>query len=251
MLNDSGFESAARPSQVVGRAPRRGPGCGSTPRADLAALLAAGAAGVTGPAAPVSAATTALPAVASAKDAANQSLPTGVTSLAERRGRKRRLAVVRRRRRRGHDPGCRCGGCLQRGLPAQCQQDRGVILPARRGTVLQPRSSVQPSPSQVPALPAPAATFGPGTAPHGSQAVGQTAQAPRAPRRPDTRRPPCGRDGILPTPGQRPESPGLPGGGRNGGGEATCRAFRAALHQPWPRRRSRKRQGLPGLLEMA
>ncbi len=216
MLSDSGLESAAELRSALEQLRAVVPDAAPTPRADLAALLAAGAAGVTGPAAPVSAATTALPAVASAKDAANQSLPTGVTSLAERRGRKRRLAVV----------GGAVVGAMTLGAGAvaassedfrhSVSQTVGVIfLPAGHGTPAP--EHVQPSPSQVPALPAPAATFGPGTAPTGagSPNSSSTPGSPAAGHTP----PAVGRDGILPTPGQRPESPGLPGGGRNGGGE--------------------------------
>ena len=92
MLRDSGLEASTelRGSLEELRAlvPDRAP----APRADLAALLAAGAPGLPPPGSP--AATTAMPTVASAPDHTDEALPAGVTSLAERRGRKRRLAIV-------------------------------------------------------------------------------------------------------------------------------------------------------------
>ena len=95
MLGDSGLESAAELRSALEQLRAVVPDAAPAPRADLAALLAAGTAGATGlAAAPDTATTTALPTVASAKNDADESLPAGVTSLAERRGRKRRLAIV-------------------------------------------------------------------------------------------------------------------------------------------------------------
>ena len=95
MLGDSGLESAAELRSALEQLRAVVPDAAPAPRADLAALLAAGTAGATGlAAAPDAATTTALPTVASAKNDADESLPAGVTSLAERRGRKRRLAIV-------------------------------------------------------------------------------------------------------------------------------------------------------------
>ena len=232
MLSDSGLESAAELRSALEQLRAVVPDAAPTPRADLAALLAAGAAGVTGPAAPVSAATTALPAVASAKDAANQSLPTGVTSLAERRGRKRRLAVV----------GGAVVGAMTLGAGAvaassedfrhSVSQTVGVIfLPAGHGTPAP--EHVQPSPSQVPALPAPAATFASRHGLHLRVQGRQTAQALRAPRRPDTRRPPSAATVSCRRPARGPNRPAFRAAAETEAAR-TSRAFRAASHQPCP-----------------
>lgn len=229
MLSDSGLETAAELRSALEQLRAVVPDAAPAARADLAALLASGAAG---PAAPVPAttalpavtsATAALPVVAPAEDAADESLPAGVASLAERRGRKRRLAIV----------GGAVVGAMTLGAGAvaassedfrhSVSQSVGVIFqPAGRGTPAP--EHVQPSPSSVPALPAPAATSRPGTpgtaptgagTPNGSGTPGSPAAGHTPPATP----PAVGRDGILPAPGQRPEapglSPGLPGRGGN------------------------------------
>ena len=94
MLRDSGLESAAELRSALEQLRAVVPDAAPAPRADLAALLAAAPAAAGLAAAPDAATTTALPTVASAKDDADEALPAGVTSLAERRGRKRRLAIV-------------------------------------------------------------------------------------------------------------------------------------------------------------
>jgi hypothetical protein len=233
MLCDSGLESAAELRSALEQLRTVVPDAAPAPRADLAALLAAGAAGA---AAPVSTTTTALPVVTStttalpvlmsAEDAAGESLPAGVTSLAQRRGRKRRLAIV----------GGAVVGAMTLGAGAvaassedfrhSVSQSVGVIFqPAGHGTPapdhVQPSPS--PSPSSVPGLPAPAVTSRPGTPGAGPTGAG-TPNSPSTPGSPAAGHTPpaVGRDGILPTPGQRPEapvqpeSPGLPGRGGNG-----------------------------------
>jgi hypothetical protein len=182
MLGDSGLESAAELRSALEQLRAVVPDAAPAPRADLAALLAAGTAGATGlAAAPDAATTTALPTVASAKNDADESLPAGVTSLAGRRGRKRRLAIV---------GGAVVGAMtLGAGAVAASSEDFRHSVSHTVGVIFQTPGHgtpapehVQPSPSSVPALPAPAATP-----------------------------PAVGRDGILPTPGQRPGAPGLPG----------------------------------------
>jgi hypothetical protein len=229
MLCDSGLESAAELRSALEQLRTVVPDAAPAPRADLAALLAAGAAGA---AAPVSTTTTALPVVTStttalpvlmsAEDAAGESLPAGVTSLAQRRGRKRRLAIV----------GGAVVGAMTLGAGAvaassedfrhSVSQSVGVIFqPAGHGTPAP--DHVQPSPSSVPGLPAPAVTSRPGTPGAGPTGAG-TPNSPSTPGSPAAGHTPpaVGRDGILPTPGQRPEapvqpeSPGLPGRGGNG-----------------------------------
>ncbi|MGO4804333.1 hypothetical protein AB4089_04310 [Arthrobacter sp. 2MCAF15] len=252
MLSDSGLESAAELRSALEELRAVVPDEAPALRADLAALLTAGAAA---PAAPDSAATTALPAVVSATTAlptvvsattalptvvsatdsdpeASEVRPAGVTNLAERRGRKRRLAIV---------GGAVIGAMsLGAGAVAASSEDFRHSVSQTVGVIFQPAGHatpapepVQQSPSSVPVLPAPGPTYrdvAPGAAPTetstpsspsqpGSAAAGHT--PPAAP-------PAVGRGGILPAPGQKPSAPGLPtppglgggnGGGNGGGGE--------------------------------
>ncbi|WP_026539337.1 hypothetical protein [Arthrobacter sp. 9MFCol3.1] len=225
MLGDSGLESAAELRSALEQLRAVVPDAAPAPRADLAALLTAGTAGAAGPAAPDSATTTALPTVASAKNDADASLPAGVTSLAERRGRKRRLAIV---------GGAVVGAMtLGAGAVAASSEDFRHSVSHTVGVIFQPPGHgapapehVQPSPSTIPALPMPGATPGPGTpgaAPSGAstRSSSSTPGSPAAGHKPPATPPAGGRDGILPTPGQQPgapglpASPGLPGGGGN------------------------------------
>ncbi|SDL08078.1 hypothetical protein SAMN04487916_105262 [Arthrobacter sp. ov407] len=206
MLSDSGLETAAELRSALEQLRAVVPDAAPAPSADLAALLATGAAVS---AAPVSATTTALPTVASANDADDESLPAGVTSLAERRGRKRRLAIV---------GGAVVGAMtLGAGAVAASSEDFRHSISQSVDVVFQPAGHgtpapehVQPSPSSVPALPAPAATGPSGTpgtapsAPTGSAPAKQTRHTPPATP------PAVGRDGILPTPPHRPVTPGVP-----------------------------------------
>jgi hypothetical protein len=237
MLSDSGLETAAELRSALEQLRAVVPDAAPAPRADLAALLAVGAAG---PAAPVSAttmalptvtsATAALPVVVSAKDAVDESLPAGVTSLAERRGRKRRLAIM--------------GGAvvaamtLGGGAVAASSEDFRHSVSQSVGVIFQPSGpieepqSVQPSPAWVPARPAPAATYPAGTpgadssappsAPAHAAKDGDEDLDKQSGRKPRTPPPAFGRGGVLPSPGQRPGLllPGLPdnGNGNNGNG---------------------------------
>ena len=173
-----------------------------------------------------------------------KSLPAGVTSLAERRGRKRRLAIV---------GGAVVGAMtLGAGAVAASSEDFRHSVSHTVGVIFQPAGHgspapehVQPSPSSVPALPAPAATSRPGT-PGAPRLTGRgrtpnsssTPGSPAAGHKPPATPPAVGRDGILPTPGQRPEapglrSPGLPGGGGNAGQGPAARS-RPHHAQPCP-----------------
>ncbi|SDM09501.1 hypothetical protein [Arthrobacter sp. ok362] len=222
MLSDSGLECAAELRSALEQLRAVVPDAAPTPRADLAALLAAGAA------APASATTTALPAVESAKDAADESLPTGITSLAERRGRKRRLAIV---------GGAVVGAMtLGAGAVAASSEDFRLSVNQSVDAIFQPEGDatqapepVQPSPASIPVFPAPAATSPagtPGAAPSsnartGAGSDGDEDSDKKAGRKPRTTPPAVGRNGILPTPGQRPgmPAPALPGYGNNGNGD--------------------------------
>jgi len=230
MLGDSGLESAAELRSALEQLRAVVPDAAPAPRADLAALLAAGTAGATGlAAAPDAATTTALPTVAFAKNDADESLPAGVTSLAGRRGRKRRLAIV---------GGAVVGAMtLGAGAVAASSEDFRHSVSHTVGVIFQTPGHgtpapehVQPSPSSVPALPAPAATPGHGTSgtPGADQSGASTRTSSSTPgataagHAPPATPPAVGRDGILPTPGQRPGAPGLPGspGLPGGGGNA-------------------------------
>jgi hypothetical protein len=247
MLSDSGLESAAELRSALEQLRAVVPDAAPAPRADLAALLAAGA---TGPTATVETTTTALPTVepattalptvetttaalpviTSAEAAADESLPAGVTSLAERRGQKRRLAIV----------GGAVVGAMTLGAGAvaassedfrhSVSQSVGVIFqPSGNGTPASEHVQPSPSPSSVPALPAPAAAYPAGTPGVASSAPssartraakdGDEDSGKQSGRRPRTTPPVFGRDGILPSPGQRPglPAPGLPGNGNGNG----------------------------------
>ena len=234
MLSDSDLETAAELRSALEQLRALVPDAAPVPRADLAALLAAGAAGSAGSA---SAPTTALSTAASAKASANESLPTGVTRLAERRGRKRRLAIV---------GGAVVGAMtLGAGAVAASSEDFRRSVSQTVGVIFQPAGEatpeqVQPSPSPV--LPVPADTSGsspadvPGGAPAGAGKPGgsSTPGSRGTGHGPGVTPPAVGRDGILPTPGQRPETPGLPAapGLRSGGGNGSGGGEAAPLSRP-------------------
>ncbi|MFF2243153.1 hypothetical protein ACFVTM_03080 [Arthrobacter sp. NPDC058130] len=236
MLSDSGLESAAELRSALEELRAVVRDEAPAPRADLAALLAAGAA----PAAPVAATTTALPTVAatttalpvvmSATDSdheAEEVQPAGVTSLAERRGRKRRLAIV---------GGAVIGAMsLGAGAVAASSEDFRHSVSQTVDVIFQPAGHatpaperVQPSPSSVPVAPVatyPAGTPGatsnaPSSAPSRAAKDGDEDSDKQSGRRPRSTPPAFGRDGILPSPGQRPgrPAPGFPGNG-NGNGD--------------------------------
>jgi hypothetical protein len=175
------------------------------PRADLAALLAAAADG--SPAA----GTTPIPGAADAEE----TLPAGVASLAERRrSRNRRLAVV----------GGAVIGAMTLGAGAVAASNEGfrrsvgLIFQtsgdtADRGPATDPATvPAGPSPSDVPALnpPTSAAAETPGPAVVPSAEV-PTAPGAGAPGTNEPATPPAaGPGGVLPLPAPRPSLPSLP-----------------------------------------
>ncbi|BCW65629.1 hypothetical protein NicSoilB4_03920 [Arthrobacter sp. NicSoilB4] len=213
MLRDSGLEASTglRSSLEELRAlvPDRAP----APRADLAELLSAGAPGFSarGSAAGASAATTtAMPAVASAPEYSDEALPAGVTSLAERRGRKRRLAIV---------GGAVVGAMtLGAGAVAASSGDFRESVSHTVGLIFQPsggKSDVapepaKPSPADIPAAPVPSKAGA--TTPPAADTVPQAPGSDGGvPAKPGAATPPAiGRGGVLPTPPHRPVTPGVP-----------------------------------------
>ncbi|KQN89073.1 hypothetical protein [Arthrobacter sp. Leaf69] len=208
MLRDSGLESSTelRGSLEELRAlvPDRAP----APRADLAALLTAGApAAATVP----TAATTALPLVATAPDHTEEALPAGVSSLAERRGRKRRLAIV---------GGAVVGAMtLGAGAVAASSEDFRDSVNHTVGVIFQPSGETpdvapkpaKPSPTDIPATPAPSNAAGATAQPTAGNVPESPGSATPGPRTPAATPPAIGRGGILPTPPHRPVTPGVPG----------------------------------------
>jgi hypothetical protein len=235
MLGDSGLETAAELRSALEQLRAVVPEQAPAPRADLAALLAGGLAAVAAAApsvaptvdvgGPSGLAEDAMPGAAEAEP------DTAVVSLADRRrGRKRRLAIV---------GGAVIGAMsLGAGAVAASSEDFRHSVSRTVGVIFQPTGHpapatehVQPSPSDVtavPAIPAPGATPSasgtPGVPPAGnattsaasqgasSKGKGRPGAAPTAP-------PAVGRDGILPTPGQRPVVPGIPGAPGQGDGK--------------------------------
>jgi hypothetical protein len=213
MLRDSGLEASTelRSSLEDLRAlvPDRAP----APRADLAALLAAGAPGLSATSAAAGSSattTTAMPTVASAPHHTDEALPAGVASLAERRGRKRRLAIV---------GGAVVGAMtLGAGAVAAASGDFRESINHTVGIIFQPSGETpdvapepaKPSPADIPAAPVPSKPSGATTAP----TEDSVPQAPESavPAKPGDPAPPAvGRGGVLPTAPQRPVTPGIPG----------------------------------------
>ncbi len=195
MLRDSGLEASTelRESleQLRALVPERAP----APRADLAALLAAGP-------------TTAMPAVVSPLVPADGTLPPGVTSLTDRRrNRNRRLAIV---------GGAVVGAMsLGAGAVAASSEDFRHNVGQAIGVLFQPAAHTpaperaQPSPADIPAVPsAPTAAATNAAASPGSGTPGSTAAAVPPPSGPTTP-PGAGRGGLLPTQGERPVAPGV------------------------------------------
>lgn len=215
MLRDSGLEAstALRSSLEELRAlvPDRAP----EPRADLAALLAAGTPGISAhrSAAGASTATptTAMPAVASAPDHSDEPLPAGVTSLAERRGRKRRLAIV---------GGAVVGAMtLGAGAVAASSGDFRESVNQTVGSIFQPFGETpdvapepaKPSPADIPSAPAPSRAPGATTPPTADPVPQAPGSAAEVPAKPGAATPPAvGRGGVLPAPPHRPVTPGSP-----------------------------------------
>ena len=215
MLRDSGLEASSELRSSLEELRALVPDRAPAPRADLAALLSAGAPGFSAHrfAAESSAATTttAMPAVASAPDHSDEALPAGVTSLAERRGRKRRLAIV---------GGAVVGAMtLGAGAVAASSGDFRESVNHTVGMIFQPSGETpdvapepaKPSPADIPAATVPSKAAGATTPPADAvpQAPGSAAEVPAKPGA-DTP-PAVGRGGVLPTPPKRPVTPGLPG----------------------------------------
>lgn len=215
MLRDSGLESSTELRSSLEELRALVPDRAPAPRADLAAILSGGqgasaatdAATTMMPA--VTDATTAMPAVGAA-DQPGKDLPAGVVSLTERRGRKRRLAII---------GGAVIGAMtLGAGAVAASSEDFRDSVSKTVGIIWQPvdeAPDVAPepaitSPADVPAAPAPAKVPGGATPPAaGVVPPGSTGTAPATPAAPAP--PAVGRDGVLPDPPRRPVSPGVPG----------------------------------------
>ncbi|HEX9227842.1 MAG TPA: hypothetical protein VF885_14485 [Arthrobacter sp.] len=212
MLRDSGLESSTELrgslEELRSLVPDRAP----VPRADLAALLAAGAPGFGAAGSPAGGTvpTTALPLVASAPERTDEALPAGVSSLAERRGLKRRLAIV---------GGAVVGAMtLGAGAVAASSEDFRESVNHTVGVIFQPSGETpdvapkpaKPAPTDIPATPAPSNAAGATAQPTADdvpEAPGSTTGGPQKTTSP----PAVGRGGVLPTPPHRPVTPGLPG----------------------------------------
>ena len=199
MLRDSGLEASTELRSSLEELRTLAPDRAPAPRADLAALLDAGAR-VTG--APTTAVLPAVP-VTAAESAAGEPLPAGVTGLAGRRSRKRRLAMV---------GGVVVGAmALGAGAVAASSEDFRLGVGHAVGVIFQPsgRTSApapepaKPSPADIPAAPVPATAPAPATS--GPPAVA-TPGEPAPPATP----PAVGRGRVLPAPGQRPVDPEVP-----------------------------------------
>ncbi len=201
MLRDSGLEAATELRSTLERMQALVPEQAPAPRADLAALLAAG-----------STAQADAPATADALPA--ESLPAGVSSLAERRrGRKRRMALV---------GGAVVGAMsLGAGAVAASSQDFRENVGQAFTVIFQPAALPR---SLRPPRPRPRISRGSGAGSgnhlparydSGGALPGATVPAAKHPG-PVPTPPAVGRGGVLPTPGQRPVVPGFPGqNGRN------------------------------------
>lgn len=202
MLRDSGLEAATELRSSLEQLRALVPEQAPAPRADLAALLAAGTA--TSPAtgtAPLERASS-----------VDGSLPPGVVSLAERRkSRNRRLAVV---------GGAVIGAMsLGAGAVAASSEDFRHNLSQSVGVIFQPPAHnfpapqpAGPSPASVPAVPVPPSSPSTGT-PSGTPSPEARVPGAPAPIAPAATPPAVGRGVILPAPAQPrlPAEPGLPG----------------------------------------
>lgn len=183
MLRDAGLESSTELRRSLEQLGALVPDRAPAPRGDLAALLAAGS-----------------------KD----SLPAGVAGLSERRGRKRRLAIV---------GGAVVGAMtLGAGAVAASSEDFRGNISHTLGTIFQPSGQTPdtapkpagPSPADLPAAPVPSNATGATTPrPEAPEAPASAAAVPAQPGAAATP-PAVGRGGVLPTPPQRPVTPGTP-----------------------------------------
>ena len=198
MLRDSGLEAATELRSTLERMQALVPEQAPAPRADLAALLAAGS----------TAQTDATDVTADALPA--DALPAGVSSLADRRrGRKRRMALV----------GGAVVGAMSLGVGAVAasSQDFRENVGHAFTVIFQPTAPAPvpaptaPAPTDLPAapVPVPATTSPAGTTPAEPSPEG-TVPAPKH-SAPVPTPPAVGRGGMLPTPGQRPVVPGQNG----------------------------------------
>ena len=206
MLQDAGLESSTELRRSLEELSALVPDRAPAPRADLAALMAAGSF------ASAAATTTAMPAVPSAPDSGESPLPADVTSLAERRGRKRRLAIV---------SGAVLGAMtLGTGAVAASSEDFRENVSHTVGSIFQPTGqspdtapkSARPSPADIPAAPVPSEATRATTPPEAAAATSAPGPAAAVPAKPGTAAAPpaVGRGGILPVPSQRPVTPGTP-----------------------------------------
>ncbi|MDN4645593.1 hypothetical protein [Arthrobacter sp. PsM3] len=197
MLRDSGLEAAAELRRSLEELRALVPDEAPAPRADLAALLASGSCGS---------------AVESAPDFVDEPLPAGVTSLAERRGRKRRLAIV---------GGAVLGAMtLGAGAVAASSGNFRESFSQSVGTIFQPGGKMpdtaqrpaRPSPADVPAAPAPTSNATGAATPPQAEAPGAPGAAAAVPAKPGAPATPpaVGHTGFLPTPPHRPVTPGTP-----------------------------------------
>lgn len=196
MLRDSGLEAAAELRSSLEELRALVPDGAPAPRADLAALLAAGR----------------YDSAASAPDSVDETLPAGVTSLAEHRGRKRRLAIV---------GGAVLGAMtLGAGAVAASSGNFGETFSHSVGTIFQtadkmpdtaPRPA-RPSPADVPAAPAPTSNATGAATPPPAETPGAPGASAAVPAKPGTPASPpaVGHAGFLPTPPHRPVTPGTP-----------------------------------------
>lgn len=212
MLRDAGLDGSTELrgslEQLNALVPDRAP----APRADLAALLAAGGSVADSP---DPSPTTAMPTAAAAPGPGAESLPAGVTSLTGRRGRKRRLAIV---------GGAVVGAMtLGAGAVAASSEDFRKNVSHTVGSIFQPSGETpdvaprpaRPSPADIPASAVPSKAANSATPPTTGDAAGSAGSVAPVPAAPGAAATPpaVGRGGVLPMPPRRPGTPGLPGPG--------------------------------------
>ena len=210
MLRDAGLESSTELrgslEELSALVPDRAP----APSAELAALLAHDAHQAAAPGTTDATMTAGMPETGPGEAA----LPAGVTSLAERRGRKRRLAVA--------SGAVLAAMTFGAGAVAASSEDFRQNVSHSVGSIFQPSDATpdpaprpaRPSPSDLPAPPAPSKAPAGATAPPVAGAVaGEPGSAPALRPNPGTAAAPpaVGRDGVLPTPPHRPVTPAVPG----------------------------------------
>lgn len=223
MLHDAGFDGSIELRDSLERLRTLVPEQAPAPRADLAALLAAGAHGfpLAGSSTPV---TAVMPAVVTAPAPADGTLPPGVPSLADRR-RKRRLAAVGGAIISAMSLGAGAVAASSEDFRLNIGRTVGVLFPPADPAPAPARDHARPSPADIPAVPAPptaaapapslgaAAAPSPGAA--AAHATEKPAPPPAGPVSPTDAVPPAvGREGKLPPPDGylvAPRLPGIPG----------------------------------------